>query len=42
MFSGEELMAFMKLATFACVNDYEAKMLCDRTGRTLEQLAQKS
>ena len=41
MFSGEELMAFMKLATLACVNDYEAKMLCDRTGRTLEQLAQE-
>jgi adenosine kinase len=39
MFSGEDLIAFMKLADYACFNDYEAQMLCDRTGRTLEQLA---
>jgi len=39
MFSGEELMMFIKLAQFACVNDYEARLLCDRTGRSLEQLA---
>ena len=41
MFSGDELMAFMRLAEYACFNDYEAKMLCDRTGRSLEQLAQE-
>ncbi|WP_291993676.1 carbohydrate kinase family protein [Candidatus Accumulibacter sp. ACC003] len=39
MFSGDDLMSFMKLADYACFNDYEAKLLCDRTGRTLEQLA---
>jgi adenosine kinase len=39
MFSGDDLLAFMKLADYACFNDYEARMLCDRTGRTLEQLA---
>ena len=39
MFSGDDLMAFMKLADYACFNDYEAKMACDRTGRSLEQLA---
>ncbi|HNC52481.1 MAG TPA: carbohydrate kinase family protein [Accumulibacter sp.] len=39
MFSGDELMTFMRLATYACFNDYEAKLLCDRTGRTMEQLA---
>ncbi len=39
MFSGEELMDFMRLADYACFNDYEAKLLCDRSGRTLEQLA---
>ena len=39
MFSGDELMNFMKLADYACFNDYEAKMACDRTGRTLAQLA---
>ena len=39
MFSGDELMDFMKLADYACFNDYEAKMACDRTGRTLGELA---
>ncbi len=39
MFSGDDLMEFMTLAEYACFNDYEAKMLCDRTGRSLEQLA---
>jgi len=39
MFSGEELLGFMRLANYACFNDYEAKLLCDRTGRSLEQLA---
>jgi len=39
MFSGDDLLAFMKLADYACFNDYEARLLCDRTGRTLEQLA---
>ncbi|MBE2258662.1 MAG: carbohydrate kinase family protein [Candidatus Accumulibacter sp.] len=39
MFSGEDLMQFMKLADYACFNDYEAKLLCDRTGRSLDELA---
>jgi adenosine kinase len=39
MFSGEELLGFMRLANYACFNDYEAKLLCDRTGRSLEELA---
>lgn len=39
MFSGEELMDFMALADYACFNDYEASLLCERSGRTLEQLA---
>ena len=39
MFSGEDLMQFMKLAEYACFNDYEAKLASDRTGRSLEQLA---
>ncbi len=39
MFSGEELLGFMKLARYACVNDYEARMLCERTGISLEGLA---
>ena len=32
MFSGEELKDFIAKATWAAVNDYEARMLCERTG----------
>ncbi len=39
MFNGDELLDFMELADYACFNDYEAKLLSDRTGRSLEQLA---
>ncbi len=39
MFSGSELMEFLDLASYLAVNDYEATLLCEKTGRTLEQLA---
>ncbi|HEX4880447.1 MAG TPA: carbohydrate kinase family protein [Limnobacter sp.] len=39
MFGKPELSRFLELATYAAVNDYEARMLCDRTGLTLEQIA---
>jgi adenosine kinase len=39
MFSGDELLEFIALADYACFNDYEAKLLSDRTGRSIEQLA---
>lgn len=39
MFNGEELLEFIRLADYACFNDYEARLACDRTGQTLEQLA---
>ena len=41
MFSGDDLMEFMRLADYACFNDYEAQLLCDRTGRTLDELARE-
>ena len=41
MFSGDELLDFLKLADYACFNDYEAKLLCDRTNRSLETLAKE-
>ncbi len=41
MFSGLELINFLDLAEYACFNDYEAKLLCERTGLSLEQLAGK-
>ncbi len=40
MFDGEALMHCLKLARYCTVNDYEAKLLCERTGRSLEQLAE--
>jgi adenosine kinase len=41
MFNGEELLDLMQLATYCTVNDYEAKLLCERTGKTLEELARQ-
>jgi adenosine kinase len=41
MFNGEELMTLLKLADYCTVNDYEAKLLAERTGRGLEQLARE-
>ena len=39
MFVGEELRRFVGLATWVAVNDYEGRMLCDRTGFSLEELS---
>jgi adenosine kinase len=39
MFSGEELLAFVEQAAYVAVNDYEGRMLEERTGRKLEDLA---
>ncbi len=39
MFDGTELMRFVAQASWIAVNDYEAQMLCDRTGQTLESLS---
>ena len=41
MFSGEELRWFAERATYLAVNDYEAKLLTDRTQLTLDELAKK-
>ena len=41
MFSGEELYAFVEQATYVAVNDYEGRVLEERTGRTLEEMAHK-
>ena len=40
MFSGEELLNFVKLATYVAVNDYEGKMLEERSGSSLEKIAE--
>ena len=39
MFSGEELLEMVRLASYLAVNDYEGKMLEEKTGRKLVSLA---
>ena len=39
MFSGEELLRFVEQADYVTVNDYEAQMLQDKTGKKIEELA---
>jgi adenosine kinase len=39
MFNGVELEEFVRLAQYVTVNDYEAQMLQERTGRKLDELA---
>ncbi|WP_022978827.1 carbohydrate kinase family protein [Ideonella sp. B508-1] len=39
MFNGEELKAFIAQATWVAVNDYEARMLCDRVGQELAEIS---
>jgi adenosine kinase len=41
MFSGDEIAEFVRLADYVAVNDYEGKMLEEKTGRKLEQLARE-
>ena len=39
MFSGEELARFVEMADYVTVNDYEARMLQEKTGKKVEELA---
>ena len=39
MFDGTELRSFVDRAAWVAVNDYEARMLCERTGQTLESMS---
>ena len=39
MFSGEELMDFISMADYIAVNDYEARLLQDKTGQSMEEIA---
>jgi adenosine kinase len=41
MFSREELLEFVQLADYVAVNDYEGKMLEEKTGRPLADLARE-
>ena len=41
MFNGEELLDFVRQAEYLTCNDYEAKLLQERTGQTLDQMAKQ-
>jgi adenosine kinase len=41
MFNGDELKQFIELATWITVNDYEGKMLSDRTGWSFKDIASR-
>ncbi|HMV52902.1 MAG TPA: carbohydrate kinase family protein [Rhodocyclaceae bacterium] len=39
MFGAEDLLHFMDLADYCTVNDYEARLMAQKTGRSIEELA---
>ncbi|MHB1231090.1 MAG: carbohydrate kinase family protein [Burkholderiales bacterium] len=41
MFNGEELLQFVELADYMALNDYEAQLMQDRTGHTLDELSRR-
>lgn len=41
MFDGADLARFVDQATWVTVNDYEGKMLCDRTGLTAAEISRR-
>ncbi len=41
-FDGEELLQFIELADWVAVNDYEARMLCERTGLDLAGISRRA
>ncbi len=41
MFSGEDLVSFVDMADYVCVNDYEAKLLMSRTELSVDQLRRR-
>ena len=41
MFGGDELLELLDLATYATFNDYESALMQDRTGLSLEQVAER-
>jgi adenosine kinase len=41
MFGGDDLLEMLDIATYACFNDYEAKLTGERTGERIERLAER-
>lgn len=42
MFNGEDLNRFADQASYMAFNDYEAKLMAERTGKSIEQLAENA
>jgi adenosine kinase len=41
MFNGDDLLEMLDIATYACFNDYEAKLASERAGLSVERLAER-
>ncbi len=41
LFGGEDLRDFIDKATYVCVNDYESQLICDRTGLSPHEIAER-
>ncbi len=41
MFDGEELLQFLDMASWVTLNDYESELMQERTGLSLEQIAER-
>lgn len=41
MFNGDELLEFIKMADYVATNDYEAKLLQERTGKSIAELSRQ-
>src|SRR5205823_13008303 len=41
LFSGEELVEMIDCADYVAVNDYEGRLLCERTGLSIEAIAKR-
>ena len=39
LFTGDELVSMIEAADYVAVNDYEARLLCERTGLSLQDIA---
>lgn len=41
LFGGEDLLDFIDKANYVCVNDYESQLICDRTGLSPHEIAER-
>jgi adenosine kinase len=41
LFDGDELLTFVDQATWVTLNDYESRLMQERTGKTIEELAER-